>query len=125
MTEGCLVIMTSGRDLKPSQKWMLEKEIVSKFGVIAAVTESFEHDTKQLYLKDVQDESFKWVDYILHNPTYNMSLLDTELLWTIFRVCDYLDIQDLQCSVARQLAKRMNCMDTNQMKQIIAMIKNK
>lgn len=123
--KGDLTIVTSDRHLKPSQKWIINQEIVGKLGVIAAMTESFEQDYKELFLNNVQDESFKWVIYMFENPTYDVSTLDTELLLSIFKVCDYLDIQELQCKVARQLAKRMNHMDTTKMMEIIATIKDK
>lgn len=108
--------MTCDAKRRPSMVWDVA---ASDFGVFRDLDEVF-HCDSQVFLDNVQDDSFKLIIDLLpeekHGHLYTMDLMN---LLDMYMVCDYLQIEQLQTSVAKEIAQRMNSMSLTQLENMI------
>lgn len=114
------------RDRYPSKHWELNVDLVSRFKVFDGI-EDMLNDTK-IVLDNVCDESFKWVMSILQKDDMDarveINSLSMDMLFRVFKVCDYLQIEDLHVKCGQSIANRLNKMTMQELENTFKVLFN-
>lgn len=112
--------MTCDSKKNPSMVWDIPQD---SFGVFRDLDDIFNQDT-QVFLDNVEDEPFKLIIDLLTSQERQQELCRLELikLLELYKVCDYLQIEELQNLVAKEIATRMNAMSMAQLQDVIHLI---
>lgn len=116
-----LILITS-KNGKPSKRWVIDENLGRQIGVLGFLFEDAIHEQEMIHL-NIDDDTFKWVYDLLHvhiddycNVLINM---DLDLLFNIYKVCDYLNISRLQELVSVRIAAQLNKMDSRTLKTTV------
>lgn len=112
--------MTCDSKKKPSMLWDVPQD---SFGVFRDLDDVFNQDT-QVFLDNVQDEPFKLIVDLLMSQErqHKLGSLEWIKLFELYKVCDYLQIEELQNLVAKEIATRMNAMNMSQLQDVMHLI---
>lgn len=124
----CIILITNSvlKPQQPSKQWILEKKCINHIGLIRdMMTDDIQ--MTQLYFDNIDDDTFAYIYKMLtldnHKLSKYINIIDSSfhirILYRLYVICDYLNIENLQKYLGHCLSSKFNKMTYEELEYTI------